>query len=157
MRGFEGAVVESSNLQILESSNPQVMQSFRTIFPPFRSEASISHTDRVLCIGSCFAEQMGGRLERLKFPTLVNPFGIVFNPVSIGCSLERLLTGGPFDDADLVQHQGLWHSFGHHGRFSQPDRAAALDGINHSLSAAKGFLKTTNRLVVTLGTAHVFS
>ncbi len=132
------------------------MQSFRTVFPSFRSEVSISHTDQVLCIGSCFAEQMGGRLERLKFPTLVNPFGIVFNPISIATSLERLLSGEAFGEADLFQHQGLWHSFDHHGRFSNPDKTAALNGINHSFSAAKEFLKTTNRLVVTLGTAHVF-
>jgi GSCFA family len=135
------------------------MQPFRTVFPSFRSPISISHADRVLCIGSCFAEQMGGRLERLKFPTLVNPFGIVFNPVSIGKSLERLMDPKetPFTDADLVQHQGLWHSFEHHGRFSQPDRSTTLEGINHSFSTSKAFLENTTRLVVTLGTAHVFS
>lgn len=132
------------------------MQSFRTVFPPFRSGVSIAHTDRVLCIGSCFAEQMGGRLERLKFPTLVNPFGIVFNPISIAKSLERLLSGEQFTEADLLENQGLWHSFEHHGRYSHPDKPVALDGINQSFSTAKFFLKKTNRLVVTLGTAHVF-
>jgi hypothetical protein len=133
------------------------MQSFRTIFPPFQSTIKIGHADRVLCIGSCFAEQMGGRLERLKFPTLVNPFGIVFNPVSIGRSLEQLMIGEPFSENNLVQHQGLWHSWEHHGRFSQPDKASALSNINDSLSTARAFLKNTNRLVVTLGTAHVFN
>ncbi len=133
------------------------MQSFRTVFPPSRSGVSISHTDRTLCIGSCFAEQMGGRLERLKFPTLVNPFGIVFNPISIGKSLGRLLSGEPFGEADLLENQGLWHSFEHHGSFSSPDKSLALHAINQSFSRAKSFLGNTNRLVVTLGTAHVFS
>ena len=132
------------------------MQTFRTVFPPFRSNISVAHTDRALCLGSCFAEQMGGRLERLKFPTLVNPFGIVFNPISIATSLERLLSSEPFVKADLVEHQGLWHSFEHHGRFSHPDKSAAIEGINRSFSFATAFLKNTNRLVVTLGTAHVF-
>ncbi len=133
------------------------MQSFRTPFPPFQSPLKIGHADRLLCIGSCFAEQMGGRLERLKFPTMVNPFGIVFNPASIGRSLERLMSGESFSENDLVQHQGLWHSWAHHGRYSQPDKAAALSNINDSLSTAKAFLENTNRLVVTLGTAHVFT
>ncbi len=132
------------------------MQSFRTVFPPFRSSVSVAHTDPVLCVGSCFAEQMGGRLERLKFPILVNPFGIVFNPVSIAGSLERLLSGEPYQAADLFENQGLWHSFDHHGRFSNPDKLVALGGINHSFSTAKAFLKNTNRMVVTLGTAQVF-
>lgn len=134
-----------------------MVQAFRTIFPPFRSDISISHNDRTLCIGSCFAEQIGGRLERLKFPALVNPFGIVFNPVSIGRSLERLLSpSAAFTETDLVEHQGLWHSFEHHGRFSHPDKSLALGGINQVFSTAKAFLDNTNRLVVTLGTAHVF-
>lgn len=130
--------------------------TFRTVFPPFRSNTSIAHTDRVLCLGSCFAEQMGGRLERLKFPSLVNPFGIVFNPISIATSLERLLSNQPFMETDLVENQGLWHSFDHHGRFSHPDQSTALEGINQAFTAAKAFLKSTNRLLVTLGTAHVF-
>ncbi|MCF8246408.1 MAG: GSCFA domain-containing protein [Saprospiraceae bacterium] len=130
--------------------------TFRTVFPSFKSEVNISHTDRVLCLGSCFAEQMGGRLERLKFPMLVNPFGIVFNPISVVETLERLRSGNPFSEADLVANQGLWHSFEHHSRFSNPDKSVALEGINQSFSTAKGFLKNANRLIVTLGTAHVF-
>lgn len=130
--------------------------TFRTAFPSFKSEVSISHTDRVLCLGSCFAEQMGGRLERLKFPVLVNPFGIVFNPISVAKTLLRLRSGSQFSEADLVAHQGLWHSYEHHGRFSNPDKSVVLEGINQSFSAAKGFLQNTSRLIVTLGTAHVF-
>jgi len=133
------------------------LQTFRTIFPPLRSSVSISHDDRLLCLGSCFAEQMGGRLQRLKFPTSVNPFGIVFNPVSMANSLERLLVGEPFCEAELVENQGLWHSFEHHGCFSNPDKTAALDAINRSFSEGRKFLENTNRLIVTLGSAHVFT
>ena len=148
---------KSNRSRILKSSHPQIhMPTFRTIFPPFRSEISISHSDRLLCIGSCFAEQMGGRLERFKFPTLVNPFGIVFNPISIASSLESLLSGDLLQESDLFQNQGLWHSFGHHGSFSNPDISTALDAMNHSLLKARAFLENANRLVVTLGTANVF-
>lgn len=99
---------------------------------------------------------MGSRLELLKFPTLLNPFGIVFNPVSIAVNLERLLEGEPFRESELFQSQGIWHSFEHHGRFSNPDKVVALEDINQSFSAARHFLQTSNRLVITLGTAHVF-
>lgn len=116
----------------------------------------MSHNDRLLCIGSCFAEQMGGRLQRLKFPVLVNPFGIVFNPISVADTLERLHSGEPFSEGDLLEGHGLWHSFEHHGSFSHPDKGTALAGINRAFSEGKAFLKHTNRLIVTLGTAHVF-
>lgn len=132
------------------------MADFRTIFPPFSSDLKISHTDRTLCTGSCFAEHMGSRLQKLKFPILLNPFGIVYNPVSISQGFERILSGEKFQLEDLFEHLGLWHSFAHHGSFSLPDRQAALDKINRSLLDARTFLEHANRLIVTLGTANVF-
>lgn len=130
--------------------------SFRTEISHSRSDLDISHDDQMLCIGSCFAGHIGGRLERLKFPSLVNPFGIVYNPVSVANVLEEIRLGKAFGEAELIENQGLWHSFAHHGRFSHPDRQTALDGINSSLASARKFLGKTNRLLLTLGTANVF-
>ena len=132
------------------------MDIFRTKLPPLQSDLGISHQHRVLCIGSCFAEHIGGRLAALKFPVLLNPFGIVYNPVSVVQVLEKLLSGKYFQEADLFENLGLWHSFDHHGRFSHPDKATALRHVNQSLDGAKQFLAKTERLVLTLGTAHVF-
>lgn len=61
-----------------------------------------------------------------------------------------------FEEGDLFEHAGLWHSWEHHGHFSRPDRAAALAGINTALQSAAAHLKKTNRLLLTLGTADVF-
>jgi len=132
------------------------MSEFRTTISPILSDVKIAHHDGVLCLGSCFAEHMGRRLNRLKFPTLLNPSGIVYNPVSLAESLERLLSREPFGEAGLFENLGLWHSFSHHGAFSHPDKKTALENINHSLAEAWSFLPKTSRLLVTLGTAHVF-
>ncbi len=132
------------------------MTDFRTIFPPFSSEVKISHEDRTLCIGSCFAEHIGGRLEQFKFPVLLNPFGIVYNPVSISQVFKRILSGEEFQAEDLFENLGLWHSFAHHGSFSHPDKKLALENINQALSGAHAFLKNANRLIVTFGSANVF-
>jgi hypothetical protein len=132
------------------------MIPFRTILPPLQSGLRFSHNDSILCTGSCFAEHIGGRLGRWKFPVLANPFGIVYNPVSLAESLDFLLSDQDFSEKDLFENAGLWHSFAHHGSFSHPEKTAALDRISCSLSGAKAFLSTTNRLIVTLGTANVF-
>ncbi|HFA49820.1 MAG TPA: GSCFA domain protein [Bacteroidetes bacterium] len=132
------------------------MTSFRTEIPPTPSSLKVTHRDAVLCIGSCFAEHMGARLERLKFPVLLNPFGIVYNPVSVAQALELLLSERGFGEADLFHHLGLWHSFAHHGQFSHPEKKVALSNINRSLGRARLFLKKANRLILTLGTANVF-
>ncbi len=132
------------------------MPDFRTKLPPFQSPLRLAHSDHTLCVGSCFAEHIGGRLRKLKFPALVNPFGIVYNPVSVGQVFEKLLSGEPFREEDLFENLGLWHSFAHHGRFSYPEKTEALEGVNRSLAEAGAFLAKANRLIVTLGTSNVF-
>ena len=132
------------------------MIPFRTAMPPLQSGLRFSHNDHIMCIGSCFAEHIGGRLGRWKFPVLTNPFGIVYNPVSLAQSLDFLLSDKDFSEKDLFENAGLWHSFAHHGHFSHPDKTTALVSINRSLSEAKEFLLNSSRLIVTLGTANVF-
>jgi len=130
---------------------------FRTEIKIQKSSFGISHDDHALCVGSCFAEHMGRRLSRLKFNAHLNPFGIVYNPLSLSKSLWRILEGRPFEEDELVENQGLWHSFFHHGHFSKPDKKATLDHLNQSLTFSNQFIKKANRLILTLGTASVFS
>ncbi len=135
-----------------------MMDSFRTVLAASPADFQIGHRDQLMLIGSCFTEHIGSRLADRKFQTLVNPFGIVYNPVSMAQCLERLLAENQsFTEADLVQNMGLWHSWAHHGHFSKPDRAQTLAGINSAYMQGVNHLQGTNRLLLTLGTAEVFS
>ncbi len=129
----------------------------------FRTELSLSpfpfkikHQDALLSIGSCFTEHIGARLSALKFKHLQNPFGIVYNPISIAEQLEWLLSDTIFSESDLFENQGLWHSWLHHGSFSGLNKHDTLSKINESLQLAQSQLPSVDRLLVTLGTAHVF-
>ncbi len=132
------------------------MQRFRTTLPVPNYNFTLDHNDKILCIGSCFAENMAHKLQCNKFSTLLNPFGILYDPVSIEKALLKLLEGDQFSEKDLFNHQGLWHSFDHHGHFSKPEKGETLHEINAALANGKTFLKNTNRLIVTFGTANVF-
>ncbi|GIV32234.1 MAG: hypothetical protein KatS3mg030_536 [Saprospiraceae bacterium] len=132
------------------------MDRFRTTLTVPPAPFRIDHHTPVSCIGSCFAEEIGKRMQRLKFPVALNPMGILYNPVSVANCLERLLDPRPYELADLVAHDGLWHSFDHHGSFSHPDPTIALGRIDEALSHASVFLKKSRRLILTFGTAHVF-
>ncbi len=129
---------------------------FRTQLTSPSSEAKIGYQSPILGIGSCFIENIGGLLQSYKLPTLLNPFGILYNPLSIHYCIERLLQNTPYTTDELVDHQGIWYSFDHHGHFSstEPNKAVAL--INHSYQEALSFLKNTNWLILTLGTATVY-
>lgn len=132
------------------------MKDFRTTFKIPAFPFSLSHQDKILSIGSCFAENIGHRLNANKFQTLLNPFGILYNPCSVAQALERIFDNKKITEKDILQHNDLWHSRLHHTRFSQANKSSFLEDINADLNAAHVFLKNTNRLVLTLGTAFVW-
>jgi GSCFA family len=133
------------------------MERFRTVLKSPPAAWKISHTDRLMLIGSCFTEHLGNQLKILKINSLVNPFGIVYNPVSMARRLLRLWQKDAyFTVEELFENAGLWHSPEHHGHFSKPTAVEALAGINADYRAAAHFLKNTTRLLITLGTANVY-
>ena len=130
--------------------------NFRTPLPFEKSTIEISHESPLLCVGSCFATNIGQKLEAAKFSTFVNPFGISYNPVSIAEYLLYLIDNQLFTVDDIFQQGELWHSFSHHGYFSKMSENETLEGINTTLKSARDFFKTTQKIVITLGSANVF-
>ncbi len=129
---------------------------FRTVLKPQKSTFEIGYELPTLAFGSCFAENIGKRLSAIQMPILINPFGILYNSISIVKNINYLMTDNFYTENDIFQHDGLWHSKNHHGRFSSPQKAEILRGINDDILKARNFLKETKRLIITLGTAHVF-
>lgn len=109
-----------------------------------------------MLIGSCFTEQIGSKLETLKFTILQNPHGILFNPASISKALCRYAEPVPYSDDDLFFHNDLWVSWDHHSRFSGTDREEVIVNINTALANASRFLAKADWLVITLGSAFVY-
>lgn len=132
------------------------MQHFRTEVPVPESPVKFSYHTRLLFMGSCFTEHMGRRLWDYKFRINLNPFGIVFNPLSIHQHIQLLLKDQLFKPEDLFYHQDLWHSFQHHGRFSGPDPILTTKRMNEALTTAREDLLRSQWLVITLGSAFVY-
>ncbi|MCL1943089.1 MAG: GSCFA domain-containing protein [Candidatus Azobacteroides sp.] len=129
---------------------------FRTIVKIPDYPISISYSDALLVFGSCFAENIGQKLLENKFDACVNPFGILYNPMSIKSSLDNLLDEKIYTGEDLIFYEGLYHSFSHHGKFSSPDRETCLNNINGALQNAREYLKKARFLIITFGTAYVY-
>jgi hypothetical protein len=135
---------------------PMKMEHFRSILPPITYPFQLSYADHFLGVGSCFVEEMGQRLRDLKFSIQFNPQGIVFNPASVALSLERMLVPKIYQAEELFQHQGLWHSFDHHGRFSSPSSEDTLHHIYQAQSQGQIQLQKASVLMLTLGSANVW-
>ena len=120
---------------------------------------SISYNDRILVVGSCFADEIGERLAQAGFNVLTNPFGTLYNPVSIGNALARLSSGVPFMEEDVVEMgagAGKVCSFWHHTSFARETTEAFLENANAKLEEASAFWKDCNKVIITLGTAWAF-
>jgi hypothetical protein len=132
------------------------MQSFRTIVELPQQDFSINHEHKILMLGSCFTENIGSRLKELKFNVDLNPFGVIFNPISVANSLKRLITADPIIDNEVFYYNECWNSFFFHSRFSHPQKEQCLQLMNTSLQKSSDFLKRTNYLFLTFGTAWVY-
>lgn len=67
---------------------------FRTKIDIERSASQIAPCARMLFVGSCFADSIGKRFEEERFPVTVNPFGTMYNPVSVWHTVEKVLANG---------------------------------------------------------------
>lgn len=129
---------------------------FRLEFSPKPFSQKINHRHSLLLVGSCFTENIGTKLKQLKFPVQENPNGILFNPVSIAKSVQSYIQNKQYTAADLFYQNECWNSWEHHTRFSHPQKDACLQMINQSQQNANAFLKETNWLLVTVGSAFVY-
>jgi lysophospholipase L1-like esterase len=75
---------------------------FRTKIDIERSASQIEACARMLFVGSCFADSIGSRFREERFPVVVNPFGTMYNPVSVFHTVEKLAGEGTVNDAEWV-------------------------------------------------------
>ena len=116
----------------------------------------IRHSERIMLFGSCFAENIGNLLRENKFRCDVNPFGVLYNPLSIVCALNQILEKKEYTEEDLFFSDGYWHSWMHHSDFSASSSEECLARINSRLRKASDELLEADWLVMTWGTAHVY-
>lgn len=132
------------------------MKTFRTIIQPEPSKNRIDYHSPVLFLGSCFTENIGNKMIDLKFPVLINPFGVLYNPVSVRQSIEILLDKRNFKESDLSFYNNQWYSFYHDTEFSNTDKNECLNNINHKLNEAREHLEKVKYIIITFGTAWVY-
>lgn len=147
---------------------------FRTVctLPP--APLTMDLTSHVLTLGSCFADGVGTHLYH-ALPSghvAVNPFGPLFNPLSIAAAIDLLMAG-----ADVLLHEGdadsafslfdtsrnvfcghdhLWHSHLHASAFSAATQADCLRRIRSTLLPAMRLTAKADVVCITWGTADAW-
>lgn len=116
----------------------------------------IDKEEGAVMMGSCFSTEVGSRLKEEGYNVHLNPFGILFNPASICSSLLRLESREPFERQDVIERDGQYCSFFHHGCFRRPTPQEFLDNANKALRESADFFDTCSTVILTFGTAWVF-
>ncbi|MBP3737846.1 MAG: GSCFA domain-containing protein [Muribaculaceae bacterium] len=129
---------------------------FRTTLRMGENQGLLHHSDRVVMMGSCFSDNIGAKMRHAMMQVTVNPFGTLYNPLSIASGISRLVTGTPIAGNTLFAQNGVWNSYAFHSRYSLADKQSTLDRMNDQIARAHGQLKSCHALVVTLGTAVVY-
>ena len=129
---------------------------FRTEINLDKSKHPIDHDEKIVTIGSCFAQNIGECFVHFRFNVMCNPFGVLYNPISILNSFNLVLDKKVFTQEDLIKSNSEWHSFYHHSDFSHHDPKVCLDKINNGLKATSEFVREANVIIITYGTAYVY-
>ncbi len=130
---------------------------FHLQFPVPAFGPSLNYSHSLLFVGSCFAENIGEKMKQFKFNAGINPHGILYNPASIAVALKSYINNTQVNERDLFFANDCWNSWEHHSRFSNPDKATCLNGINSSIEQAHVQLKNAKWLFITFGSAFIYT
>ncbi len=130
----------------------------RTEFPIRKLTCEIDYNSRILSLGSCFAESISGRLKADKFSVVINPIGVMFNPLSIARTIVRFAENRPLEERELRydEKRGLWFHYDLHGNFSSPQKELLIERSNLAIEAGHRALKEADTLILTFGTAFAY-
>lgn len=123
-----------------------------------RKLISITHEDGMVLMGSCFADNIGGKLQEAHFRCCINPFGTLYNPMSVSQALKDIIACRNYSatDSEIFNSENIWHSWMHHSRFSADSAESLVENINASIRTAHEHLINSSLLIITLGSSYVY-
>ena len=129
--------------------------TFRTELTPATAKQLLQTHEQVLTLGSCFGTHVAKWLEVAHVPVLHNPAGVLFNPVS----MQRLVAAalaGTLPERFVEKADGSWVHLDFHSDFWADSKAALAEKLHKQLEELQQWLKKTNFVVLTLGTAWIY-
>jgi hypothetical protein len=129
-------------------------EQFFTFIEDFEINQSISSTDKIFALGSCFASEMGNRFKENKWEIWNNEIGVLFNPYSIFSLLIRVLRNEAERDA-YIEHDGKWFHYDWHSNVFGKNKEDLIKKIEEKKSEIHQFILSTDWLIFTFGTAIV--
>lgn len=130
----------------------------RTELPPISDLVlDLQHCKPIVLLGSCFSVHIGDKLSNAGFDTLTNPHGTVYNLPSISNTIQRALEERYVYESEILYDGDVYYHWDVHSSLSAIDVNDCCSYINESLKKLRDTLLNASHLVITLGTAHVYT
>tara|TARA_R110001592_G_scaffold29262_2_gene106291 strand:- start:1686 stop:2657 length:972 start_codon:yes stop_codon:yes gene_type:complete len=122
-----------------------------------KAKIEITHQEGLFLMGSCFSQNIGNKLKEAKFKTNNNSFGTIFNPISIGQNLSRLIDNQLYTLKDIYNYQDeKLVNFNNQNSSHLVDSTLFLEKENELLINDINSFKQSQTIILTLGTAWVY-
>ncbi|WP_298487648.1 GSCFA domain-containing protein [uncultured Maribacter sp.] len=129
----------------------------QTQIPLQKEKNQINYDSKLLLLGSCFVENIGEKLEYYKFQTVQNPFGILFHTLAIESLITRAVTFREYTKDSIFLHEERWHCYDAHSELSSSTPEELLEKLNSGLQITRDQIQKASHIVITLGTAWVYT
>lgn len=113
-------------------------------------------------MGSCFSENIGQKLSENKFETLINPFGVIFNPLSVIQILEWVMENEKGENLEkkleeyYIQHDEVFYNYHLHSKIASLDKNELKQIIRQKAKQTYNFLEKADTIILTFGTAFMY-
>lgn len=129
---------------------------FRTEINIPPSDYKIKLGDPIISIGSCFAQIIGGRLKSHKFKALANPFGVIYNPLSVFELISMGIRNEMPPENSYLENQSVHYNYYFHSDISALSREELRLKTAAAIREMNNYLKNARWALITLGTAYVY-
>ena len=129
---------------------------FRTELNPEPFAEKINLNSIILLLGSCFTIHIGERLKEYKFNTLTNPYGVIYNPVSLFNCITNSLDPDYNIEEGILENQGIYRHWDFHSDLSHQNKNEFLNNLKGAIDKTRSFIKKADWIILTFGTAYIF-
>ncbi|WP_338764209.1 GSCFA domain-containing protein [Bernardetia sp. ABR2-2B] len=135
---------------------------FRTELNPIPLQKRINLSNKIVAMGSCFSENIGQKLIDNKFETLINPFGVIFNPLSVIQLLEWIMEdkNGNILEQNLenyyIQYDEVFYNYHLHSKIASQNKEELKQVIKEKAKQTYAFLEQADTIILTFGTAFMY-
>jgi hypothetical protein len=116
----------------------------------------IDYNSNVLLLGSCFSENIGKKFNYFKFKSLVNPFGILFQPLAIENLVTRAINEDYYTENELGYNNEHYYCFDAHSKLNASHPEVLLSNLNSALDDTLTQIQAASHIIITLGTSWAY-